>query len=57
VFSYDADVDGDALTPVDVSDPANGTATVNPNATITYTPDPNFNGTDTICRAASGDRG
>ncbi|WP_299217647.1 Ig-like domain-containing protein, partial [uncultured Dokdonia sp.] len=32
----------------DVTDPANGTVTINPDGTVTYTPDPNFNGTDTF---------
>jgi len=29
-----------------VTNPAHGTATINPNGTITYTPDPGFSGTD-----------
>ena len=33
---------------VTVTDPPNGTATVNANGTVTYTPDPNFFGTDTF---------
>ena len=32
----------------DVTDPANGTVTINPDGTVTYTPDPDFNGTDTF---------
>ncbi|MFO8088376.1 MAG: Ig-like domain-containing protein, partial [Desulfatiglandaceae bacterium] len=32
----------------DVSDPANGTVTINDDGTVTYTPDPDFNGTDTF---------
>ncbi|MGR9046412.1 MAG: Ig-like domain-containing protein, partial [Gammaproteobacteria bacterium] len=31
-----------------VSDPANGTATINADGTVTYTPDPNFTGADTF---------
>ncbi|SNS43115.1 conserved repeat domain-containing protein, partial [Dokdonia pacifica] len=32
----------------DVTDPANGTVTINADGTVTYTPDPNYNGTDTF---------
>ncbi|WP_417235963.1 Ig-like domain-containing protein, partial [Bizionia paragorgiae] len=31
-----------------VTDPANGTVVINPDGTVTYTPDPDFNGTDTF---------
>ena len=31
-----------------VTDPANGTVTINGDGTVTYTPDPDFNGTDTF---------
>ncbi|WP_299686110.1 Ig-like domain-containing protein, partial [uncultured Dokdonia sp.] len=31
----------------DVTDPANGTVTINPDGTVDYTPDPDFCGTDT----------
>ncbi|WP_300008471.1 gliding motility-associated C-terminal domain-containing protein, partial [uncultured Dokdonia sp.] len=33
---------------IDVTDPANGTVTINADGTVTYTPDPNFCGTDTF---------
>jgi len=47
------DTDGDGngtidLTSVVASDPANGTVDENPDGTVTYTPDPNFNGVDTF---------
>uniref|UniRef100_UPI0026259C0D DUF7507 domain-containing protein n=2 Tax=uncultured Dokdonia sp. TaxID=575653 RepID=UPI0026259C0D len=32
----------------DVTDPANGTVTINPDGTVDYTPDPDFCGTDTF---------
>ncbi|WP_299686041.1 Ig-like domain-containing protein, partial [uncultured Dokdonia sp.] len=32
----------------DVTNPANGTVTIETDGTVTYTPDPNFNGTDTF---------
>ncbi|HRK29120.1 MAG TPA: Ig-like domain-containing protein, partial [Chitinophagales bacterium] len=49
VLDNDTDPDGDALTVVDIPNPpANGTATINPDSTITYTPNPGFIGTDTF---------
>ena len=44
----DSDPDGDPLTTLFVADPLNGTATLNPDGTVTYTPDPGFEGTDEI---------
>lgn len=44
VLANDSDVDGDAISITSVSQPANGTATVNPDGTITFAPEPNFNG-------------
>ncbi len=45
----DADNSGLDAGSVSVIDgPSNGTATVNGDGSITYTPDPNFNGTDTL---------
>ena len=48
VLGNDTDIDGDPLTVTDATDPANGSVTVNADGTITYTPNPNFNGTDTF---------
>ncbi len=48
VLSNDSDPDGDAITPSVVTNPANGSVTVNTNGTVTYTPDANFNGTDSF---------
>ncbi|WP_300008487.1 Ig-like domain-containing protein, partial [uncultured Dokdonia sp.] len=42
-FDPDADVEV-----TEVTDPANGTVTINADGTVTYTPDPNYNGTDTF---------
>jgi hypothetical protein len=53
VVANDLDVDGDTLIPVSVSDPRNGTATLNSNGTITYQPDDNFVGQDTFTYQAS----
>ena len=47
VLANDTDPDGDTLTISNVSDPANGTATI-VGGQIVYTPDPDFHGTDTI---------
>ena len=47
VLGNDSDPDGDPLSnPVIVTGPANGTVTVNPDGTITYTPAPDFCGDD-----------
>ncbi len=48
VLGNDSDVDGDTLTVDAVTQPANGTVVINDNGTVTYTPDPDFNGTDTF---------
>ena len=53
VLGNDTDVDGDALTAVLVSGPANGTLTLNADGSFTYTPDANFNGTDSFTYKAS----
>ncbi len=43
----DNDPQGDAVgAPVVISNPSNGTIVVNPNGTVTYTPNPGFTGTD-----------
>ncbi len=42
------DVDGDALTASLDSGPSNGSVTVNPDGTYSYTPDPDFTGTDSF---------
>jgi large repetitive protein len=50
VLTNDTDIDG-ALVASSVTVtkiPTNGTATPNPDGTITYTPNPNFNGKDTL---------
>ncbi len=47
VLNNDTDPDGDPLSVVSASAP-HGTVTINPDGTLTYEPDPDFNGTDTI---------
>ena len=53
VLTGDVDPDGDPLTVTAVSDPAGGSLTINPDGTVTYVPDTDFNGTDsfdyTVC--------
>ena len=53
VLANDTDADGDALTAVQQSDPANGTATLNANGSFTYTPNGGFSGTDSFTYAAN----
>src|SRR5262249_25092918 len=48
VLANDTDADGDTLSVVLVSGPSNGVLTLNPDGSFTYTPVPDFNGTDTF---------
>ncbi|MEM1090319.1 MAG: Ig-like domain-containing protein [Pseudomonadota bacterium] len=52
VLGNDSDPDGDALTLVSVTAPANGTATISGDQVL-YTPNPGFFGTDTFSYVAS----
>lgn len=53
VLANDSDPDGDVLTVVTVSDPPNGTVTMNGDGTLTYVPDPDFFGTDSFTYLAT----
>ena len=53
VLGNDTDVDGDVLTSVLQSGPANGTLSINPNGTFTYTPNSGFFGVDSFTYVAS----
>ena len=44
----DDDLDGGVGVVTEVTDPANGTVTIESDGTVTYTPDPDFNGTDSF---------
>ena len=44
----DSDPDGDTLTAVLLTGPANGTLVLDPNGTFQYTPNPDFSGTDSF---------
>jgi VCBS repeat-containing protein len=48
ILENDSDLDGDSLTVVSTTPSANGTVTVNPDNTITYSPGLNFNGSVTF---------
>ncbi len=49
VMGNDTDIDGDTLIPTNITAPANGTAVLNADGvTIDYTPNADFNGTDTF---------
>ena len=53
VLANDTDVEGDTLTAVLVSQPANGAVTLNPDGSFTYTPNGGFNGIDTFTYRAN----
>ena len=54
VLVNDMDPDGDDISVLDVTNPANGTATVMPNGDIRYVPNPGYNGSDS-CTYTIGD--
>ncbi|MGO4396137.1 Ig-like domain-containing protein [Variovorax sp. M-6] len=51
------DPDGDTLTYTKGTDPSHGTVTVNPDGSYTYTPAPNFHGTDSFTVAVDDGHG
>ena len=53
VLANDTDADGDPLTAAVVSGPANGTLTLNADGSFNYTPNANFNGSDSFTYTAS----
>jgi large repetitive protein len=56
VLANDSDDDGNPLTITTASSP-NGTVTINPDGTITFVPNPNFNGPATITYSISDGQG
>ncbi|WP_415794929.1 Ig-like domain-containing protein, partial [Mycolicibacterium frederiksbergense] len=52
VLTNDSDADGSTLTATLVTGPANGTLTLNADGSFTYTPDADFNGTDSFTYTA-----
>ena len=57
VLANDSDLEGDALTVSEVQQPESGQAVLNPDGTITYTPNANFNGTDSFAYTVSDGNG
>ncbi|MGI9542869.1 MAG: Ig-like domain-containing protein [Cyclobacteriaceae bacterium] len=57
VLSNDSDPDSDPLVIASITQPANGTIVGNGNGTITYTPDPNYNGADSYTYTIVDNRG
>jgi large repetitive protein len=53
VLANDTDVEGDTLSAVLLSGPSHGTLALNADGSFTYTPDANFNGTDSFTYQAS----
>ena len=53
ILENDSDVDGDALTAVLTTDVSNGTLALAADGSFTYTPDPDFNGTDAFTYVAN----
>jgi hypothetical protein len=48
VRDNDADIDGDTLSITAVTQPAHGSAVINPGGTVVYTPAPNYHGPDSF---------
>jgi hypothetical protein len=57
VLANDSDPDGNPLTVTGASDPPHGSVVVNPDNTITYTPDSGFTGTDSFTYTISDGNG
>jgi hypothetical protein len=53
VLDNDSDPDGDAITAVKVTDPADGSLILNADGSFTYTPDPGFFGVDSFTYKAN----
>ncbi len=53
VLANDTDADGDPLSAIPVSAPLHGTLTLNPNGSFTYTPNADWNGTDSFTYKAN----
>ncbi|MBK9121838.1 MAG: tandem-95 repeat protein [Chloroflexi bacterium] len=53
VLDNDTDIDGNPLTAIKVTDPSSGTVTVNADGSFIYTPNANFNGSDSFTYRAN----
>jgi len=52
ILQNDSDADGDSLTVTNLTQPSNGTVTLNPDNTVVYDPNPGFTGVDTFTYTA-----
>jgi hypothetical protein len=57
VLANDTDVDGDSLSVDSVTQPVNGTTSINLDGTVKYTPNANFNGSDSFSYTADDGNG
>ncbi len=57
VLTNDGDLDGDSISVISKTDPANGSVQINGGSTITYTPDQHFNGSDSFTYTISDGAG
>jgi large repetitive protein len=57
VLANDTDPDGDALSVASVTQPAHGTATINADGTVRYTPNANYHGADSFTYTVSDGNG
>ena len=56
VLANDTDIDNDTLTVTAVSQGANGSVTIKPDSTMSYSPHPNFHGSDAFTYTISDDK-
>jgi Ca2+-binding RTX toxin-like protein len=56
-LANDSDADGDPITLASVTQPANGTASINPNGTVRYAPAAGFSGSDSFTYTIGDGRG
>ena len=57
VLANDSDSNGHPVTIIDVEQPPNGTVTINPDGTLTYTPNPGFQGPEMFTYTISDGQG
>ena len=57
VLANDTDIDNDTLTVTTVSQGTNGSVTINPDSTMSYSPHANFHGSDVFTYTISDDKG